>query len=810
MKMTNDAHVFRRNAVALAVGGALTALAMPVLAEPLQQVTLYRNADMSRWSDNYVELGGLVNSTVDTGAPDSTYKFGEFSGLNRAGFYGVVNFNWITRQPDDDSMYSQVYGENVGLASKFLLDAGHQGHWRMTLGADRLTRYETDSAKFVHEGLGTDTLTLPTCAGVTFPTETVASIPSSCLKGYDIKQEREIYRLGVSGIIGWGWDYKLGFREDRREGSRLTGIYGNKAIIVPYPIDDHTQQVETLLQFASKSGQFQIGYNYSRYVNSFSELNVKDPFTVKPPSIPRVDLRMGLMPSNDQHHVQAISGYNFTRATRLTSQLSYSVSRQNDTFLPYTTNTAVPTPGAAPMPRSSLEGKVVNSLFDLGLTTKPVAMMNLKLGYQYRSNDNQTPISQYVYASRDSAQLTNPALVGAPATTGSACTAPGTIPSNCGLRAQVRSNAPISTREHKGVVDVDYEVFARTLLRTMFEYSKLNYELGDRDYTKTGKATVELRRPMSDTFLGSLGYVHTQRKGSDYDKNKFFRESYTDPNFQLNYRLDQHPSIRPFMYSDFTENRVRTSGTWTASEQVTLQGGVDAYRQRYRGSDCASIMDSIAAFGIANANGPVSLPDTCLGRTLAEGGVANLDLQWQLEENFATFAFANIAQTRTQQRGRQWSRAQNAPPTLTAPTPNINVTGANSTRDYWDTLTYRDMAIGLGIRFQPEKWDLGAQYVYSRGLGQSEIAIPANASLPAPAALPETESRLRSVQLYAKWNYSKDVTWRFNYWAERLMSTDWAYDGVSATSNAAILFTGQGSPNYWNHVFGVSVALSSW
>lgn len=784
MKTTNNAPVFRRNAVALAVGAALTALAIPVLAEPMQQVTLYRNADMSRWSDNYVEFGGLINGTIDLGTPNSTYKFGEFSGLNRDGLYGVLNFNWITRQADDDSMYSQVYGENVGLASKFLLDTGHQGHWRMTLGADRLTRYETDSAKFVHEGLGTDTLTLPTCSGVTFPTTTVASIPSSCPKGYDIKQEREIYRLGVSGVIGWGWDYKLGFREDRRGGSRLTGIYGNKALIVPYPIDDHTQQVESLLLFASKKGQFQIGYNYSRYVNSFSELNIKDPFTGT-----RTDLRMGLMPSNDQHHVQATGAYNFTKSTRLNTQLSYAVSRQNDPFLPYTTNTTAPTLGAAPMPRSSLEGKVVNTLFDVGLTAKPVAKMNLKLGYQYRNNDNQTPISQYVYASRDSAQLNDPAIL--PPTAGA-------LALNSALRAQVRSNAPLSTREHKGVVDADYEVFARTLLRTMIEYNKVNYELADRTYTNTGKATVELRRPMSDTFLGNLGYVYTQRKGSDYDKAAFFRSSYTDPNFQTTFQLDNHPSLRTFMFSDFNENRVRTSGTWTASETVIMQAGVDAYHQRYRGPGCDELVDGINS--TAGLQASDQLPNTCLGRSFAEGGVANLDLQWQLEENLATFAFANFAQTKTQLHGRMWSR-------LNASTPP---TGADERRDYFDNLTYRDIALGLGVKFQPEKWDLGAQYVYGRGIGKSEIAVPANSTLTAPTALPETESRLHSVQLYAKWNYSKDVTWRFNYWIERLMTSDWAYDGVSATSNANILFTGQGSPSYWNHVFGVSVALSSW
>jgi MtrB/PioB family decaheme-associated outer membrane protein len=780
MKTINHTPLCRPNAVALAVCAALAALGTPALAEPLQQVTLYRTADMSRWSDNYIELGAAFNAGMPN---NSSFKFGEFSGLNGDGLYGVLGFNWITRDEQNDAKYSQVYGENVGLSGKFLLDAGEQGRWRMLLGVDTLTRSETDSAKFIHDGLGTNNLTLSAgCSNFLSAT----AVASNCLHNYDIKQDRGTYRLGVSGLLSNGWNYQVNFREDLREGTRLTGIYGMlrtappaltlgssaRAMTVPYPIDDHTQQMETLLSYGSKAAQFQLGYSYSRYVNDVKQLDVASPFT------DNVPMRLSLMPSNDFHQVQATGGYNFGKVTRVAGKVSYSVGRQNDPFLPYTTNASAL---FVPMPRSSLNGKVVNTLVDISLMTKPVEKMNLRLGVQYRNNDNQTPTAQYFYPIRDGVQLD-----------------PATLAANSPSRAAFRTNAPISTSEKKGVVDADYEIAARTLLRTMVEYTNINYQPTDRTYTNTAKATVELRRPVSAQFLGNLGYTYTQRKGSDYDKNVFFRSSYSDPSYQSNFKLDNHPSTRSFMYSDFSENRVRTSGTWTASEQVTVQGGVDAYHQRYRGPGCAEFVDGINATAGLQAN--EQLPDTCLGRSFAEGGSANFDLQWQLEENFATFAFANIAQTKTQLHGRQWTR-------LNASTPP---TGTDERRDFFDDLIYRDIAVGLGVKFQPEKWDLGAQYVYNRGVGKSQVSVPANSTSAAPVPLPDSENRVHSVQLYAKWNYSKEVTWRFNYWVERLMSSDWAYDGLTPTSTANILLTGQGSPNYWNHVVGVSVAFSNW
>jgi MtrB/PioB family decaheme-associated outer membrane protein len=755
MTKRNYSPLRRPTRIALAVCAALAAVGEAALAEPMQQVTLYRNADMSRWSDNYVEFGVVGNSAIDVGTPNSSFKFGEFSGLKAEGIYGTLGFNWITRDPENDAKYSQVYGENVGLASKFLLEAGEQGRWKMNIGLDRLTRYETDSAKFIHQGLGTDSLTLPGFTRVANAT----LVPPATFSQYDIQQTREIYRLGFGGVLSSNWDYKVSFREDRREGTRLTGITFNQALVVPYPIDDHTQQMEAALSYASKVAQLQLGYTFSRFENTFSSFNVANPYSAPATSVVG---RMSLMPDNDYHQVNAIGAYNFTRATRLQMHGSYAVGRQRDTFVPYSANLADNAVGNVP-PVSSLNGKVVNSLLDLVLTTRPNDKSNLKFGYQHRDNDNQTPVTTFLYLSRDT---TTPAVANS---------------------ANTRTNVPISTTEQKLVVDGDYEIARRTLLRAELENRRVNYQLTDRTYTNTAKATFELRRPVSDEFLGNLGYIYTQRTGSDYDKSVFFRSSYTNPTFYSTTLVDNHPSLRSYMYSDFKENRVRAAGTWTADETVSVQGSIDGYRQRFLGADCNEVSKAIVAVGT-----DTQLPDTCLGRTQAEGASAHIDLQWQPEENVSTFAFGDIAQTIIDQRGRPWLRN--------------NGSGANTALDYFDTLTYRDIAVGLGVKWQPEKWDVGAQYVFNRGIGKSEISLASGATA---VPVPDTETRTHSVQLYAKWNYSKQVAWRFNYWIERMMSSDWAY-GLAPTAAQNVLLTGQTAPNYWNHVLGVSVAFQSW
>ncbi|MFH1871623.1 MAG: hypothetical protein ABIG36_13480 [Pseudomonadota bacterium] len=116
----------RRRTVVLAVGAALAALAAaPALADPLLTIKLFRDsevmfrdADMSRWADNYVELGAGYNS-------NDSVRFGQFSGLTDKGAFPIAGFNWISRDQANDAQYWQIHGANLGLDSrKFKAEGG--------------------------------------------------------------------------------------------------------------------------------------------------------------------------------------------------------------------------------------------------------------------------------------------------------------------------------------------------------------------------------------------------------------------------------------------------------------------------------------------------------------------------------------------------------------------------------------------------------------------------------------------------------------------------------------------------------------
>lgn len=753
---------------------ALAALAsQPTAAEPmLQHHALYRSDDMSRWIDNYVELGAGYNSA-------DSYRFGEWNGLRDEGAYAIAGFNWLQRGRDNDARYWRISGSGLGLETrKFWFEGGEQGRWQVTASADRLLRSESDSARFIHRGLGTSSLTLPAgCSGFTGTTN-LATVNANCPTPYNVEQGRDFYRLGLSAEMSSHWDFRVNYREDVRDGARVMGVAFPTGGLgggfnVPYPIDDHTQQVDVRLAYADGPAQLQLGYLYSRYENDAAPTEV-----LNPNSAGAALGRVSGMPGNDYHQFSASGSYRLTRDTRLTTRLSYGIGTQDDAFLDFTTSV----PGVKPATRS-LDGEVRRTVFDLALMLRPSERSSLKLGYQYFDHDNRTPIANFLYASRDGAFPTDNA-------------ATPTINESVVTTAN-RRNAPLSKSENKVLADGDYRFADNTVVRAIVEYSEKDYEESDRTQIETARAGIELRRPVLDTVMGMVGYEYSQRTGSAYDIFAFIRASFNATTLDPATVAGVNPSTRLFVYSDYRQNKLRASANWTASETLTLQGGVDAYQQKFLGPDCTVIADPTfdALFG--------PLPDYCLGRNQALGGAANIDLQWQPEKDFSAFTFANYSLSRTEQTGRPWTTFAQA---------------VDATRTWFATQDYRDHAVGAGFKWQPVEsvLDIGGHYVYSQGTIKTVFETVPGFVASAEGPLPDITSTAHTLQLYAKWNLSRKLSLRFNYLYETRETDDWSY--VSPTTGqvygpvvaANFVSTGQAAPEYENHAVGVSVAIHGW
>jgi MtrB/PioB family decaheme-associated outer membrane protein len=783
------------------IASVALALAGPgvVLAEPMFQVPLTRGADMSRYDSDYVEIGGGYQS-------NDSYKFGEFSGLVDEGGFVIGNFN-ARKRFGDDAGYVNAWGYNLGQTSRQMgIEGGQQGKYWLNAGYDQLTRYQYDDTYFIHNGLGGSYLTLPggftgITAGGNQPPANAAAI-NPYLTNFKIKQERDVLNLGGGFFAGTNWKFSANYREDDLNGNKLIGaVMGNtggnpRAAILPYELDGKIQQFDVRASWLGKQGQFNLTYWYSKYDNSAESLTWQNPYgnawgaACNPGAggcaFPTGYGRLGLMPSNDAWNLQATGAWNFTPTMRLTSTLAYGVMNQNEAFLPYTINGPAypggPTQTAGTnlavntaLPRGSLDGQIKNTLFDLTYTWRPMSKLSLKAQYHYNKRDNNTPQNWYSYIGGD--------------TTNQVAIPPGTNPTTI-ADTHIRMNVPPGQVENRFKIDGDYQIFSRTLLRGWYQYTRINYEEASeelRSDTTNNQFGVELRRIMSETFTGAAKYVYDQRRGSYFSTFVPYAASYTNATTSAN-QLDNIPTTRQFLVADYDKNLVQFTGSWSPLERTTFGMRADYYKMDFKGPNCGGQTAIVGATTF-------TYPDQCLGRNSADGSSFTLDGSYSPADGWNTFAFYTYQKYGTQQNSRSFNNA--AASVLTD-----NNWGVN--------MDYSDNTFGLGVNFKPagKQWDAGALYTYNNGTGTySYIPGPNTAPI---IPVPDTTYKSNQFQLFAKYQYSKNLLFRFNYWYQNARSSDWAYDGIAPASSNNALFTGQQSPNYHENVFGFSVAYTGW
>jgi MtrB/PioB family decaheme-associated outer membrane protein len=793
--------LFRMNSLAAAIAAAL--LVPAAVAEPLFQVPLYGNADMTRYETNYIELG-IGNADVS----GDRYKFGEWNGLYRNDTFGIANLNWLARDMSTGRYWS-AFGSNLGLPSRQIGGSvGLQGLWGVTADFRQITHAQTDRGMFIFNGLGSDRLTLPAgfpgiTAGNSQPPANAAAISAFEQSGFGVKTQRDIYRLAGNWSFGGGLEAVANFRYDQRDGTRITGaVMGNtggnpRAVLVPYQVDDNTTQLEAALRYYSGPLQLSLSYWYSKYENDKDSFTWQNPFGIingwqanSGVGFPTGFGRMALTPDNDFHQVQATGGYNFTPTTRLTATFQYGIARQNDAFLPQTIDVPpLVNPGLAtpfPLPAGSLDGKIKNTLFDITLTSRPIAKLFVKVNYHYNEHDNTTPQRLFVYTPGDT--LNQPVI---PA---------GQTPENVNS-TYIRTNPVPGIKENRFQVDADYPLMRGLALRGFYEYKKTDYRIAEeelRDDTHVNEIGAELKFRGNPLVNGYVKYVHDERRGSEFLGNRPFAGVVTRPTLIAS-NFDANPTVRQFFVADYNQDRLKAQATITPEGAFSAQLMGDWWKRDYKGPDCGGPNDQL----LINLTPSIVFPAECLGLQNSEGHSYTLDGQYAAGNGVSLYAFATWGRYETDQRGRSFQSASQGAATIGQ--------SADPNRDWAVNSRTTDTAIGAGLDWKPEgrPYSAGVQYLYNEGI--TALSPQSGPALTPPSGpIPDVKNKLNSLQLFGRWQYSRNVMFRANYWYQRYRSTDWAFDNATPWSSNNVLLTGQPNASYTAHVFGISVAYTNW
>ena len=323
------------------------------------------------------ELGGIYVS-------DSSAKFGNYTGLDEEGGYVLAN---AEGKSSHESGYVLEYSlEDLGLDSRSgIIEGGKQGSYDFFIDYDSIPKRVFDTTETPYRGNGGSPLTLPGGWVNANTTSGMTALPST-LRNVDVGSDRETWGLGGRFFAGDAWKFSLAYHREDREGTGITaGSFVIPTAQLMKPIDYQTDRLDAAVRYSAERWHLELAYYASKFDNQTNSLRWENPYVPVPG---QTDFgQMSLEPDNDYQQISLSGSARIWDRTVLSLNLATGTGKQDQSFLPYTINSALP---VAALPFSNLDGQVDTTHADFSVTSGVPGLDKLKLKawVRYDERDN--------------------------------------------------------------------------------------------------------------------------------------------------------------------------------------------------------------------------------------------------------------------------------------------------------------------------------------------------------------------------------------------------------------------------------------
>lgn len=660
-----------------ALAAALLAAYAPALAQDSEEVKQLITPE----SSVTVGVGGLSQT-----AP----RFGQYSGVRKDGSYGLLDVD-VVRRNDDTGTWLRVTGRDLGLDSAELrISHERQGDWGYFLEYNQIPRYEPYTITTGVTGIGTANLSVPAVSTPGVPVQ--------------LKTQRDAIGLGFSKKLGNGFNFEVTARNEEKNGARLFAR-GATFEFFPEPIDSTTRQLEATVSYSREKLNMSAAY----YGTFYNNLNNSDHGLSSPTGAGYNP--QGLPPDNQSHQLSLAGSYRFSPTTNGTFKLARAIATQNDAFM---TNVGTLAPAVSAAGVNSLGARVDTTLMQAGLTMRPMPKLSLLANLRYEDRDDKTPVLRYA----------------------STATATSTYDGD---------NEPRSIRRTSAKVEASYQLPMALRLTGGLDYEEKRRNtsavrvVSFRDTTMETSYRVALRRTMSETVTGTVSYIRSDRRGTD---------------FQTTVRNNGSAGINliaPVHLADRQRDKVRLAVNWTPAEKLSVQLMADQMRDDY---------------GQRTAHE--------LGIRTGKASNYSVDASYAFTDDWQATAWTSLSSNSTQQASAPGTLA-----TADATTVITNIWGSN--------VSSETNAFGIGMRGKiTSRLSVGADLSHSDILDQYQQYAIGTVTV---ASLPNISTKLTKVKLNGDYALDKRSTVRVVYVHDRYDSDDWTWtnftyaDGTTVTQS---------------------------
>lgn len=703
--------------------------------------------------------------------------FGQYNGMRDHNGALILDIDYLKRN-DATGTWTSVQGRNIGLDNRDIsVGMQKQGAWKVTGEASESHRRDIRTINTADTGVGSTT-----------PTIVRLATPGT---GNDVNLELKRIGLGL-GLEAWltpGLQFEASFKNEDKDGARFWGkgydcaayVCGTAStltgaaltaytianvktavLMMAEPVNTNTKQFEMKFNFHDEKLNVSAGYYGSFFKNSNGNVrgtvpnalngglgiaNPLYPITTNGTALSGggmslqnvLQLPMALPPDNQAHQFSLAGNYAFTPTTKATFKYAYTHATQNQDF---------GTMGlGAGAPRSSLDGIVDSTLFQLGLTAKPIPKLSLSANVRYERKEDKTPNALYNVEAKAVVPATVPASY---TNVGAGAVWNNNHVSNTKVAGKLEAAYQLP-QNFRAMVGLDYNSTERLVPESQVEEAvaglsalrEKNYEVGYR---------LELRRSMSETLTGAIGYSNSKRKGSDWTSLSTAVNAvcggiscYAQQISDGAQQTVSNSSVFPMSMANLNRDKWKLSANWTPMEKLSVQVSLEDGKDK---------------------NTSITNPFSSKGYRGTDVSFYNIDAAYALNDNWKLNGYYSY--------GEQ--------------TQLINHSTGNAAN-----LTNQNDAFGLGLAGKVSgKLEIGANLTYLNDVNKYGIAAQSGNLGEAPSAtnlaqaavgLPDVTFRQTTLSLFGKYALDKSADIRVSlvHQSSKLKEWTWGNNGVPFT-----------------------------
>ncbi len=337
---------------------------------------------------NEVEIG--MRGTV-YGAGSDQARYQRYQDLRDGGTLDKFRFTKQTNQYE-----LNLRADHVGyLDQSFFGSYNNFGTVKTSFEWNQTPLFYSETTRTLYSQVSPGVLTVPAViqSGLQTKTITLQQALNAGATPFDLKSRRDVANFLVNYAPTGLVDVDFYVRNTHHTGAQpFTASFGFSGVPdeLSLPIDTRTTEFGAATQYGGETAFLKLAYDASMFRNDITSLTWSNPFRLTDSATAGpANGRMALWPDTDQNTLSVSGALNrLPGRSHATAYVSYVAQSNNDALLPFTINSAIPSPA---LPRATADVKARITAMNFTFTSRPMTQVWLNARYRQYDFDDQTP-----------------------------------------------------------------------------------------------------------------------------------------------------------------------------------------------------------------------------------------------------------------------------------------------------------------------------------------------------------------------------------------------------------------------------------